>query len=52
MELIYFKALVKKMRNAQRYYFKTRHFKDLATAKALEKQIDDILTTNLFTESV
>lgn len=38
-----FVDLVAGLRQAQRKYFKTRSYSDLAEAKKLEKQVDDAL---------
>lgn len=46
-----FKALTKKMRTAQKQYFNGgRNFEDLNKAKALEKQVDNVLEPDLFSE--
>lgn len=40
-----FAYLVKKMRDAQKEYFKTRSSDSLRRSKDLEKQVDDVLSS-------
>jgi len=42
-ELIKFFYTVKRMRKAQKDYFKTRHYSHLDKAKRLEREVDKIL---------
>lgn len=44
-----FTELVKKMRNAQKDYFKYRRKETLIEAKRLEKQVDDLLAGDFVT---
>lgn len=50
MHIIAFVETVRKMRQAQKDYFRTRHPVDLVFAKKLEKLVDDTLAGDITTE--
>ena len=51
MTVAEFGQLVRKMRDAQKEFFKTRCSRQMQRAKDLEKQVDNILSNSYFNPS-